>query len=73
MDKAFQVARKTFSTTASKNIIQNVTIIGAGAMGSGIAQVSKTTIKYCITRSLVSFYVHSVNSKHRITHNTSML
>lgn len=45
MDKAFQVARKTFSTTATKNIIQNVTIIGAGAMGSGIAQVS-ITINY---------------------------
>lgn len=35
----FQVAKKSFSTTATKNIIQNVTIIGGGAMGSGIAQV----------------------------------
>lgn len=42
MDKAFQVGRKHFSTTATKNIIQNVTIIGVGAMGSGIAQVSNT-------------------------------
>lgn len=35
----FQILTKRFSTSATKTVMQNITIIGGGAMGSGIAQV----------------------------------
>ncbi|XP_030754253.1 hydroxyacyl-coenzyme A dehydrogenase, mitochondrial-like [Sitophilus oryzae] len=34
------VLRRSFSTTSSRNVIKNVTVIGGGLMGSGIAQVA---------------------------------
>lgn len=33
--------KRTFSTTNVVNVIKNVTVIGGGLMGSGIAQVSQ--------------------------------
>lgn len=34
------VLKRGFATTSVKNVIKNVTVIGGGLMGSGIAQVS---------------------------------
>ncbi|XP_066251929.1 hydroxyacyl-coenzyme A dehydrogenase, mitochondrial-like [Euwallacea similis] len=36
----FAVLKRAFSTTSSRNVIKNVTVIGGGLMGSGIAQVA---------------------------------
>lgn len=36
----FSVAKRAFSTTGVRNVIKNVTVIGGGLMGSGIAQVA---------------------------------
>lgn len=33
------ILKRSFSTTSAKNVINNVTVIGGGLMGSGIAQV----------------------------------
>jgi len=37
---SFAVLKKGFSTTTTRNVIKNVTVIGGGLMGSGIAQVA---------------------------------
>ncbi|KRT79701.1 FAD dependent oxidoreductase, partial [Oryctes borbonicus] len=37
---SFSVIKRSFSTTMAKNAIKNVTVIGGGLMGSGIAQVT---------------------------------
>lgn len=39
----FSVAKRAFSTTGVRNVIKNVTVIGGGLMGSGIAQVRCNT------------------------------
>lgn len=39
MNSAFGIAKRNFSTTAAMNVIKNVTVVGGGLMGSGIAQV----------------------------------
>lgn len=36
-----KIAKRSFSSTAVQNAIKNVTIIGGGLMGAGIAQVKK--------------------------------
>lgn len=64
MDKIFRVARKSFSTTAAKNVIQNVTIIGGGAMGSGIAQVSTKNYKFNIIKPR---YTWRIEDNHQYT------
>ncbi|KAI4456970.1 3-hydroxyacyl-coa dehydrogenase c-terminal domain [Holotrichia oblita] len=37
---SFSVIKRSFSTSMAKNAIKNVTVIGGGLMGSGIAQVT---------------------------------
>ncbi|XP_066140595.1 hydroxyacyl-coenzyme A dehydrogenase, mitochondrial-like [Euwallacea fornicatus] len=36
----FAILKRAFSTTSTRNVIKNVTVIGGGLMGSGIAQVA---------------------------------
>lgn len=40
MNSAFGIAKRSLSSTATMNAIKNVTVVGGGLMGSGIAQVS---------------------------------
>lgn len=39
MAQPLNIIKRALSTTATRNAIKNVTVIGGGLMGSGIAQV----------------------------------
>lgn len=41
MNSAFGIVSRSFSSTATMSAIKNVTVVGGGLMGSGIAQVRK--------------------------------
>lgn len=41
---SFKIVKRGFSTTKIYNIIKNVTVIGGGLMGNGIAQVKRFKI-----------------------------
>ncbi|KAF5296533.1 hypothetical protein FQR65_LT01523 [Abscondita terminalis] len=43
MSVSFSLIKRSFSTTSSLNLIKNITVIGGGLMGSGIAQVAAQT------------------------------
>lgn len=43
---SFSVIKRSFSTSMAKYAIKNVTVIGGGLMGSGIAQVSNLHILF---------------------------
>lgn len=43
-----------FSSSAINNAIQNVTVVGGGLMGSGIAQVGN----HCLTKNSLNFYLY---------------
>ncbi|KAF5288536.1 hypothetical protein FQA39_LY15404 [Lamprigera yunnana] len=43
MSVSFSVIKRKFSTTSPRNLIKNITVIGGGLMGSGIAQVAAQT------------------------------
>lgn len=46
MAHTVSLIKRGFATSSVRNVINNVTIIGGGLMGSGIAQVSFALIKY---------------------------
>lgn len=45
MASSFSLIKRSLSTSTARNAIKNVTVIGGGLMGSGIAQV-KLIINY---------------------------
>ncbi len=47
------------STSATLRAIQNVTVVGAGTMGAGIAQVKKPFIAQCTSRTSAYYCLDS--------------
>ncbi|CAH1997312.1 unnamed protein product [Acanthoscelides obtectus] len=43
MNPTFNIIKRSLSTSTSRNAISNITVIGGGLMGSGIAQVAAAT------------------------------
>ncbi|KAF5272399.1 hypothetical protein FQR65_LT17411 [Abscondita terminalis] len=43
INMSFSILKRSFSTSSSLNLIKNITVLGGGLMGSGIAQVAAQT------------------------------